>query len=467
MKKTSVSYTLFIPILSIVLCLVFFGHVFADMTFPVPPEMLPLAKKDMRSGSQLKVGSSSELLVPASFSARYGALVDSVGKTLSSLPSGGVKVSIKTSLWSGAAGGGEVAPDRPESYLVEVGKDSITVTGHDDQGILNGLTTLEVLLTRGKGTLTTGKILDWPDLKIRGLYVMQRDIAPETVLRLITTARYGHFNVLVLSLGDGIRIPSMAQMLGGRPWTKEELLKVANFAKENGMAVVPELRLLTHQERFLKVGYPRLMFNHSTYNPDNPETYKIVFKVIDEIIDILKPKAMHIGHDESAGYKDDAKPLPTRLLKDEKMLPPELFLKDVEILSDHLRKRGVETWMWGDMLISPDEFPQMWAKQLHGRRGYSLIRGRIPKDVVVCDWHFNDRQEDFPSAKALADQGNRVIGTTFIKTDTIRKFSRYVARMPKGGEGMLATLWGMIRRGKTDIVERTLKVSASSFWNAR
>ena len=466
MKKTSVGCVILIFVLSFLWCSFQCQCAGADMKFPAPPGMLPLPKKDMRTGGQIQVGPGSELAVPPSFAGKYKAAVESARKTISSLPGGNGKVKIQAVAASQSAAA-EGLPEKPGGYLIEIGGKGITVTGRDDQGILNGLTTLEVLLINEKGRLRMGKVLDWPDLTTRAVHIMQKDIAPETVEQLITAARYGHFNLLLLSLADGVRIPSMERMLGKRPWTKEELLKVANYANENGMTVVPELRLLTHQEKFLKQGHPQLMFNHSTYNPDNPETYKVVFKIMDDIIDILKPKAMHIGHDEIAGYKDDAKSLPMRLLKDEKMLPPELFFKDVEILHNHLKERGVETWMWGDMLISPDEFPQMQGRQLHGHRGYSAIRSRISKDIVICDWHFGDKQKDFPSASAFANQGNRVLGATFINPETTRNFSRYVAGMPRGGEGMIVALWGMVRRDKTEVVHDMLKVAANSFWNAK
>jgi hypothetical protein len=102
-------------------CLAFFAYAFAGTEFPDPSEMLPKPKKDMRSGAQLRVGPGSELEAPASFSAKYAAVADSVGKTLSALPSGGVKVRVKASIWAGAAGGAKGAGPS-ESYLIVSGR---------------------------------------------------------------------------------------------------------------------------------------------------------------------------------------------------------------------------------------------------------------------------------------------------------------------------------------------------------
>lgn len=40
----------------------------------------------------------------------------------------------------------------------------------------------------------------------------------------------------------------------------------------------------------------------------------------------------------------------------EVMIPAELFVQDVRRLHAYLTDKGVATWMWADMLLSPTEF---------------------------------------------------------------------------------------------------------------
>ena len=357
---------------------------------------------------------------------------------------------------------------RPDAYWIEAKRDAIRVVGADARGALHGLTTLEKLLNHGKGSVPLGHILDWPDHKIRALHLVlggaspQQPSTPSSVVReMIGKARRMQFNTLILQLANSVQFKSMERIVRpSSPWTVAEFLSVVRFARENGLEVIPEIKLLTHQEKLLRQHYPDLMYNKFTYDPQKNETYATVLPMIDEVIDEMRPKAVHIGHDELAGW-DPQK----NLEAGETVLPPELFLMDVQRLHAHLKRRGVDTWMWGDMLLAPQEFPDMGPRQLHGAHGHAALRSKIPQDIVICDWHY--RGLTFPSALAFAQAGHRVLGATWKRADNIRAFSRYVANMKMGGEGMIATTWHHVRREEWNLVDDIIKTSGEAFWNAR
>ena len=202
------------------------------------------------------------------------------------------------------------------------------------------------------------------------------------------------------------------------------------------------------------------MFNAVTYDPRQEAVYKLVFPLLDEIIALIHPRAIHIGHDEVMGWN---KAYAAKMLRpNEHMLPDDLFLKDTLRVHDYLKAHGIETWMWGDMLISPEEFPGMLASELHGGSGYGkALRNQLPRDIVICDWHYDDDQPDFPSLVAMSKEGFRVIGSTWKKPETIRNFSRYAAR--HGAYGMMATTWFHVQRKEWDVVERIIRESGDAF----
>jgi len=80
-----------------------------------------------------------------------------------------------------------------------------------------------------------------------------------------------------------------------------------------------------------------------TYCPSNPKTYEIVFDILDEVIQVFKPKHIHIGHDE----------LYTACVcercKDKK--PADIYAEDVRKISNYLAGKGVGTMMWGEKLL--------------------------------------------------------------------------------------------------------------------
>ncbi|HUV39490.1 MAG TPA: family 20 glycosylhydrolase, partial [Planctomycetota bacterium] len=80
------------------------------------------------------------------------------------------------------------------------------------------------------------------------------------------------------------------------------------------------------------------------YCPSNPESYRLFFDVLDELIDIMRPTTVHIGHDEwrAAGLCPKCR----------KVHPGKLFARDVIRIYRHLEERGIATWMWADHFVS-------------------------------------------------------------------------------------------------------------------
>ena len=284
--------------------------------------------------------------------------------------------------------------------------------------------------------------------------------------RLIDNASKEKFNTVILGMPwrNGLNLNSTPWVVPDElTWSRDELLDVVNYARQKNMAVIPQLPLLSHQDLLLAPDFPSLMFNAKTYDPRNERVYQLVLPIIDEIIELLHPNAIHIGHEEVVGWKE--KHFELGLLKrGEQILPPDLFLDDVNRLHAYLKKRNIETWMWGDMLIEPDEFPTMPDRgDINGTSpGYgSALRRKIPKDIMICDWHYFDDQSDFPSLAAYRAEGFQVLGATWKQTDTIRNFSYYAAI--HGADGMIATTWWPVQGKEWGVVDRIIRDSGEAF----
>lgn len=427
---------------------------------------VPKFKSKHLDGPVVKIVANSTLVIPSNLKSRFMDSVNSFESNLKSLPNTTnnliIEFQVRPQVMELPENVSKKLENR-ESYYIKVTDKRIDIIGADQLGLLHGMTTLDYLLKKNRGELREGYILDWPDLKVRAIH-LPTNIDSQKMIALIKIARYGHYNTLILSIHRGIRISSMQKIVKDNAWSKEEFLEVVRIARENGLDVIPELRLLTHQNvyRFRDV-YPELMFNRVTYDPRKEEVYSVFLPVIDEIINLIKPEAIHIGHDEVAGYNQRS--IDKWLRPGERMLPPELFLMDIERLYEHLKSRGVNTWIWGDMLLAPEEFPTMKVGNLHGSNGYAALRTKIPRDIIVCDWHYYDKQTDFPSALAFAKQGNRVLGATWKRKETIINFSRYVKNLPTNGEGMIATVWGLALKEEMGPLLEVMEYSAWAFWN--
>jgi hypothetical protein len=100
--------------------------------------------------------------------------------------------------------------------------------------------------------------------------------------------------------------------------------------------------------------------------------------------------------------------------------------------------------MWGDMLISPDEFPEMHFAGMNGALpGYGKdLRDKLPRNIVICDWHYWGDGREFRSVDAFRHGGFRVLGATWKNSVTTSSFSKYAAA--HGAEGMVSTTWAIL-----------------------
>ena len=292
---------------------------------------------------------------------------------------------------------------------------------------------------------------------VRALHIVANPLSLDEFVKLAKEGKQAGFNTIILELRAKVGFKKNPGRTLKNHWPLKDFLKVVSYLRNEGIEIVPSLQLLTHQDQFFGKEHPELMFSQFVYDPRNPKVYSLVMPYIDEIIKVMKPKAIHIGHDE-AGLKRNIFS-GDMTLEYENVLPSKLFLKDVQVLHNYLRKKGVDTWMWGDMLISPDEFPQMLARHFHGRfEGYGRkLRNQLPKDIVICDWHYWDKQKSFPTINMFRSEGFRVLGSTWRDIKTTRAFSHYASK--NGAEGMIATTWFAPKRRTNAIITKWSEVN--------
>jgi hypothetical protein len=295
----------------------------------------------------------------------------------------------------------------------------------------------------------------------RALHFVLRHVDVEKVYWMTDLASVSGFNAIQVLVTDGVRLDSAPWLALDDAWTKQEFMDWVAHAHGKGMQIVPEVKLLTHQERLFQNLHSDLMYNKSTYDPRNDLTYKVVFELLDEIIEIVQPHALHIGHDEVAGHSKKSRE--KWLHEGEGMLPADLYLQDVLRIHAYLQERRIETWLWSDMLVSRAEFPNMSDAPLHGSMpGYGkALRDRIPREIVMCVWHYFDRQEEFETVGKLAKEGFRVIGASWKRESTMKNLSLFASE--NGANGMIATTWYLVQREQWQEVEDIIHESGKSF----
>ena len=264
-------------------------------------------------------------------------------------------------------------------------------------------------------------------------------------------------NVIILEVDYNFAFKSHPDLRHGtNPITRDGARKFAALCKKLGIRLIPEFQSLGHQswkaETFpLLTVYPNFDLTPGAFpnndgiycrewDPTNPEVWRIVFELLDEIIDAFRADAIHVGMDEVFLLGSDKSPSTTG--KD----PGVLLANAVNELHRHLvRKRHVEMLMWGDRLIDAAQYD--YGEWEAAKNGTATAIDKIPKDIIICDWHYELR-DSYPSIPMFIGKGFRVLPSGWKDVDATKGFISF-SRSHAGPKmlGHLFTTWGVAKDG--------------------
>jgi hypothetical protein len=248
------------------------------------------------------------------------------------------------------------------------------------------------------------------------------------------------FNVLVLEVDYGFQFKSHPE-LETSGLDKKQARMLAEVCRKHGIRLIPLMNCLGHQSWGARSGallkkYPQFDETPSipqddTKNycrewcPSHPDVNKIVFELIDELIDAFEADAFHTGMDEVFLIGD--KDCPRCKGKD----VGELFAKVVNELHDHLvEQKGAEMLMWSDRFL--DSKTTGYGRWEASDTGSHRAIDRVPKDIIMCDWHYEmpavykrmGQESPFPSVRFFQEKGFRVLPAPWRNPESATAFLR-------------------------------------------
>jgi hypothetical protein len=339
----------------------------------------------------------------------------------------------------------------PEGYLLQTGGNFALVAGSSDRGAFYGLQSLRQLLAGDNGQLRFRgvQMRDWPDKPFRGIYLflpgrdhiqffkrfvrdfmalykyntlivemnacMRLDSHPELNHGWVQFARDVNYSCRNYPRGpfhDMEQNSSHQDVADGGFLEKEEVADLARWVRKHHIELVPVLPSFTHSYYLLTehrdlAAVPQDKWP-DIYCPVNPKSYSLVFEVYDEFIEVLKPKSVHIGHDELFLPVDVSPQCSDRDIG-------ELFGEDVNKIHHYLASKGIGTQLWGDMLLQSvrgsglekKTAPDGWAYNSPGGLTAEQADRLIPKDCLIYNWFWRDEPDQKSSAEdneALLDR---------------------------------------------------------------
>ncbi len=430
------------------------------LIFPIPA-VVQLAK------GEFVVNSSTSLIVPTRESQTDTFLNGLVAAELSDKYSHAVKM-IKESKLAGVGNfilvgtvdnplvkeyctsnglSGEMKGLGDEGYILVVSEHSVVIVANKQNGALYGWESLRQIIREENGRIVIPQLTvkDKPQFPFRGikLYLPGRENISffkrfvrdfvvlykynKIILELnanMRLERHPELNIGAVDFAKALNYSRLSEPHGindktknsthhdnadGGILEKQEVADLVNYMRMWDLEVIPELPSLPHSY-YLLAGHKNLAENKKevfpdTYCPSQPEIYKIYFDVLDEYIDVIHPKMIHVGHDEWRMEKDECE-----FCKGKDY--GELFANDLTKIHDYLAKKGIATAMWGDHLLESvrDKDPRStksstgYAYKVPGALRPEQVAKLVPKDILVFNWFWDERYERSNDTK-LANWG--------------------------------------------------------------
>ncbi|MDP6353971.1 MAG: carbohydrate-binding family 9-like protein [Planctomycetota bacterium] len=282
----------------------------------------------------------------------------------------------------------------------------------------------------------------------------------EEYKRLVRTLAKLRYNTLFLEVNEKLQYERHPRIASPTALSKPEMRKLVKFCQGLGFEVIPQVQTFGHFSYALRHdayrslsenAVPHQRWGFWNYCPSNPKTYKLVFDLFEEVIEVFKPKRFHIGHDEITfapiGVCERCKGTPGH----------ELFANEVLKLHAWLKKRELEVMMWGDHLLA----------EHNGRPPYNTAKAldQMPRDIVICDWHYRG-DDDFPSVRFFKKQGFPVIACGWFNPVNVSNFTK--AASEASAEGYCMTTWWRPERiANTARTAAAVALSAQFAWSPK
>jgi hexosaminidase len=290
-----------------------------------------------------------------------------------------------------------------ESYVLDIKKDLITISGGGDAGLFYGVQTLTQLLEEAKWeneSLPGMTIQDWPELKERWVhynYFFHLDRYEYIKESIIKLSKY-KVNGIVFEFEDKFKYKSHPFISAPNSLTPEQVKELTLFAHDYHIDIVPLVQGFGHAGYLLKHEQLKHLREdqelYQSFCPLKEETYEFIFDLFRETIEATPGvKYFHVGADEV----NIMGKCPLCKKKAEEIGELGIHLIWLNKVQDFMKEHGRTLVYWDDMPLkqagiykstyneADEKFDSVWAE---GTAKLSGIVDKFPQDGVFNRWNY-------------------------------------------------------------------------------
>lgn len=333
----------------------------------------------------------------------------------------------------------------PEGYVLEVGRESVSLKALSDAGLFYGIKTLLQLAEQGEGNIQASVVRDEPRFPYRGIMidVSRHFRSKEFIKKQIALLSAFKINRLHLHLTDAAgwrleidKYPRLTEFAAWRKqetwkdwgangqqyceqsdpgasggyYTKEDIREILEYARLHCVTVIPEIEMPSHSEEVL-AAYPELScsgkpYKHSDFCVGNDKIFEFLENVLSEVIDLFPSHYIHIGGDEAGKASWKTCSLCQARMKKE-------GLKDVDELQSYLihrierflNSKGRSLLGWDEILdggLAPNATVMSWRGEAGGIRAVKAGHRAVMTPGEYC---YFDGYQDAPFSQPEAIGG--------------------------------------------------------------
>ena len=279
----------------------------------------------------------------------------------------------------------KAAPDHPEGYTLNIGKNGIEILFREEPGLRAAKATLRQLMREYGRRLPCVQIRDWPDFRRRGVMLdVSRGRVPNLETLLDLAERLADFKINELQLYTEHTFAYRKYKSVWKSWgalTGPEMQQLDARCRELGIDLVPNQNSFGHLRYFLEhpqvkklaeVAEPyedaskEFVRRPGTLAPNNPGTLPFLRGLYDEFLPNFSSPFFNVGCDETWDLgRGQSKKLCAKKGKG------AVYLEFLNRIYREVSGRGKQMMFWGDIILK-----------------YPKLIKNLPRGIIALNWGY-------------------------------------------------------------------------------